>query len=153
MLACLLPGWTTQSSYTACIQLAPQAYFQLYMKEADIMVLAGSSARTGMCRFDHVAALQGKAAMTMLACFQAIYVLRLVSADLAREISKEIPDVKVDFLRASSYGSASESGGEVVVKGTSSLSKWDDYHILLVSCCYKGLLVVLIFKRSHCMHV
>eukprot|EP00878_Enallax_costatus_P003975 GHUV01004197.1.p1 GENE.GHUV01004197.1~~GHUV01004197.1.p1 ORF type:complete len:237 (+),score=40.79 GHUV01004197.1:238-948(+) len=56
----------------------------------------------------------------------------IFTSDLAREISKEIPDVKVDFLRASSYGSASESGGNVVVKGTSSLSKWDDYHILLV---------------------
>lgn len=60
-------------------------------------------------------------------------------ADLAREISKEIPDVKVDFLRASSYGSASESGGNVEVKGTSNLSKWEDYHILLVSCSREAI--------------
>eukprot|EP00878_Enallax_costatus_P030922 GHUV01033735.1.p1 GENE.GHUV01033735.1~~GHUV01033735.1.p1 ORF type:complete len:187 (+),score=38.86 GHUV01033735.1:295-855(+) len=88
-----------------------------------------------MCRLDHLAApplILHKGAMTVVGASPAKYALQPSSADLAREISKEIPDVKVDFLRASSYGSASESGGNVVVKGTSSLSKWDDYHILLV---------------------
>lgn len=41
--------------------------------------------------------------------------------------------MKVDFLRASSYGSSSESAGDVQVKGTSTISKWDGHHILLVS--------------------
>jgi hypothetical protein len=53
-------------------------------------------------------------------------------ADLAREVSKEIPDVKVDFMRASSYGSASESSGDVTVKGVSNLAKWENYNIVLV---------------------
>jgi hypothetical protein len=53
-------------------------------------------------------------------------------ADLAREISKDLPDVKVDFLRASSYGTASESSGNVQVKTTSDLGRWEEYHILLV---------------------
>jgi hypothetical protein len=54
-------------------------------------------------------------------------------ADLAREISKDLSDVKVDFLRASSYGTASESSGNVQVKTTSDLGRWEEYHILLVS--------------------
>lgn len=56
----------------------------------------------------------------------------IFTADLAREISKELPDVKVDFLRASSYGTASESSGQVQVKTTSDLGRWEEYHILLV---------------------
>lgn len=55
------------------------------------------------------------------------------STDLAREISKEIPNVKVDFMKASSYGAASESTGDVEVQGVSNLAKWDNYNILLVS--------------------
>lgn len=53
--------------------------------------------------------------------------------DLAREVSKEIPNVKVDFMKASSYGAASESTGDVTVQGASNLAKWDNYNILLVS--------------------
>jgi hypoxanthine-guanine phosphoribosyltransferase len=56
--------------------------------------------------------------------------------DLAREVSKEIPNVKVDFMKASSYGAASESSGDVTVKGASTLAKWDNYNILLVSCSF-----------------
>jgi hypoxanthine-guanine phosphoribosyltransferase len=44
-----------------------------------------------------------------------------------------MPDVKVDFLRASSYGTASESSGQVQVQTTSDLGRWEEYHILLVS--------------------
>jgi hypothetical protein len=66
--------------------------------------------------------------MLLLLCFSIL-------ADLAREISKELPDVKVDFLRASSYGTASESSGQVQVKTTSDLGRWEEYHILLVSGC------------------
>lgn len=51
---------------------------------------------------------------------------------MAREVSKEIPDVKVDFMRASSYGAASESSGDVTVKGVSNLAKWENYNIVLV---------------------
>lgn len=54
-------------------------------------------------------------------------------ADLAREVSKEIPNVKVDFMKASSYGAASQSSGDVTVKGASNLAKWANYNILLVS--------------------
>jgi hypothetical protein len=59
--------------------------------------------------------------------------------DLVREVSKAMPDVKVDFLRASSYGSASSSSGDVTVQATSDLQKWAGYHILLVraSACVK----------------
>ncbi|KAF6255799.1 hypoxanthine phosphoribosyltransferase [Scenedesmus sp. NREL 46B-D3] len=53
-------------------------------------------------------------------------------SDLAREISRDLPDVKVDFLRASSYGAASESSGNVQVQTTSNLGRWEEYHILLV---------------------
>lgn len=53
-------------------------------------------------------------------------------ADLAREVSKEIPNVKVDFMKASSYGAASQSSGDVTVKGASTLAKWEHYNILLV---------------------
>lgn len=53
-------------------------------------------------------------------------------SDLVREISKEIPDVKVDFMRASSYGAASSSTGAVAIKSKSALSKWNEHHILLV---------------------
>jgi len=56
----------------------------------------------------------------------------IFTSDLAREVSKEIPDVKVDFMKASSYGAASESSGAVTVKEVSDLSKWDHYNILLV---------------------
>jgi hypothetical protein len=42
--------------------------------------------------------------------------------------------VKVDFMKASSYGAASESSGDVTVKGASNLAKWDNYNMLLVSC-------------------
>jgi hypoxanthine-guanine phosphoribosyltransferase len=63
-------------------------------------------------------------------------------ADLAREISKDLPDVKVDFLRASSYGTASESSGNVQVKTTSDLGRWEEYHILLVSACFTDTQVV-----------
>lgn len=55
--------------------------------------------------------------------------------DLVREVSKEMPDVMVDFMKASSYGAASESTGDVQVKHVSDLTKWDHYHILLVSSC------------------
>lgn len=55
------------------------------------------------------------------------------ATDLAREVSKEIPDVKVDFMKASSYGAASESNGAVTVKEVGDLSKWEQYNILLVS--------------------
>jgi hypothetical protein len=47
-----------------------------------------------------------------------------------------LPDVKVDFLRASSYGTASESSGNVQVKTTSDLGRWEEYHILLVSAAW-----------------
>ena len=50
-----------------------------------------------------------------------------------RYISQDIPDVKVDFVRASSYGKASESAGAVQVAGMSRLSKWSDFHVMLVS--------------------
>eukprot|EP00879_Flechtneria_rotunda_P007202 GHRR01007557.1.p1 GENE.GHRR01007557.1~~GHRR01007557.1.p1 ORF type:complete len:248 (+),score=57.76 GHRR01007557.1:271-1014(+) len=56
----------------------------------------------------------------------------IFTSDLAREISKEIPDVKVDFLRASSYGASAESTGAVQVQTTSDLEQWSGYHILLV---------------------
>ncbi|WIA41327.1 hypothetical protein OEZ86_004924 [Tetradesmus obliquus] len=56
----------------------------------------------------------------------------IFTADLAREISKELPDVQVDFLRASSYGTASESSGQVAVQTTSDLGRWEEFHILLV---------------------
>jgi hypoxanthine-guanine phosphoribosyltransferase len=57
----------------------------------------------------------------------------LILPDLVRHISAQIPDVKVDFVRASSYGTASESGGAVQVAGLSRLSRWSDFHVLLVS--------------------
>jgi hypothetical protein len=43
-----------------------------------------------------------------------------------------MPDVKVDFIRASSYGAASESSGNVTVQHAGGLAKWEGYHILLV---------------------
>jgi hypothetical protein len=46
-----------------------------------------------------------------------------------------VPDVKVDFLRASSYGAASESSGAVKVQGESALDRWSDHHIVLVRAC------------------
>jgi hypothetical protein len=36
-------------------------------------------------------------------------------------------------MKASSYGAASESTGDVEVQGASNLAKWDNYNILLVS--------------------
>jgi hypoxanthine-guanine phosphoribosyltransferase len=56
-----------------------------------------------------------------------------------RHISAHIPDVKVDFVRASSYGKASESGGAVQVAGLSRLSRWSDFHVLLVRGKGSGL--------------
>ncbi|KAF8056839.1 hpt [Scenedesmus sp. PABB004] len=57
----------------------------------------------------------------------------IFTSDLARCVSAYLPDVKVDFLRASSYGAASESSGAVSVKGAgSALAKWAGYHIVLV---------------------
>jgi len=50
---------------------------------------------------------------SLVSCYVGVPLL--TRADLAREISKEIPDVKVDFMRASSYGAASESSGAVQV--------------------------------------
>lgn len=77
--------------------------------------------------------------------------------DLAREVSKEIPDVKVDFMRASSYGAASESSGDVTVKGVSNLAKWENYNIVLVReplraaawcCCSEELDVLFCFALA-----
>jgi len=56
----------------------------------------------------------------------------IFASDLVRYISQDIPDVKVDFVRASSYGKASESAGAVQVAGMSTLSKWSDFHVMLV---------------------
>ncbi|KIZ01295.1 Hypoxanthine-guanine phosphoribosyltransferase [Monoraphidium neglectum] len=56
-------------------------------------------------------------------------------SDLTRAIAEEgMPSVRIDFIRASSYGSSSVSNGAVGVDmcGSSSDSRWAGRHVLLV---------------------
>lgn len=76
---------------------------------------------------DHAASGGGR--LALIGVLNGAFIL---TSDLARQVSASVPDVKVDFLRASSYGAASESSGAVKVQGGGALDRWSDHHIVLV---------------------
>jgi hypoxanthine phosphoribosyltransferase len=75
----------------------------------------------------------GKGELVVCAVLTGAFIF---AADLARAIAPS-RGLRVDFLRASSYGAAAESSGEVKVSGTSGdpdaeLSKWRGKRVVLV---------------------
>lgn len=54
------------------------------------------------------------------------------TADLVRNIQPHVLDMRVDFIRASSYGSASASDGAVKVNQIGDQDRWQGWHVLLV---------------------